>query len=75
MSSWQTTKPEPVDPFSGQVEATAKCGHDVSDTVMFLGCECSKEEYQIIARNLADYFSILEKWRQQENRSEKKENL
>lgn len=75
MSSWQTTKPEPVDPFSGQVEATAKCGYDISDTVTFLGYEWSKEEYQMIARNLADYFSILKKWQAKEHSGEEEENL
>ena len=39
------------------------------------GYEWSKEEYRVIARNLADYFSILEEWWQQENRSEEEENL
>ena len=75
MSSRQSIKPELVTPPSSQTKATAKSGLEISDTVTSLGYEWSKEEYQAIARNLADYFSILKKWRQQEGRSEEEENL
>ena len=75
MSSRQSIKPELVIPPSGQIKVTAKSGLEILDTVTFLGYEWSKEEYRVIARNLADYFSILKKWRQQEGRSEEEENL